>query len=106
MWAPFEFEESTLCGGAMEIRDTQSRQSILSDSKDNSQDMIQRVEEDSTDDGKYAQAVALETSFKNVFASLEGDAPDFLQVLDIANEGYQQKEIHVVFECETKVYIY
>lgn len=48
----------------------------------------------------------LETSFKNVFASLEGDAPDFLQVLDIANEGYQQKEIHVLFECETKVYIY
>ena len=48
----------------------------------------------------------LDTNFKSVLANCEGDPPEFLQILDIGNEGYMRKEVLVVMEEDTKIIVY
>lgn len=37
---------------------------------------------------------------------MEGEQPEFLQILDIGFEGFQNKEINMICECDTKIIVY
>jgi hypothetical protein len=37
---------------------------------------------------------------------MDGEAPEFIQIFDINNEGYAQKEIHLLVEEPTKIGVY
>ena len=103
MWAPFKFEEEEAKGNNLNMSHTPRSEEEILVIHD-----IGTTKQVSGDGNKnyYIKSQLLETAFKSVFANMEGELPEFLQILEVNFEGFFQKEINVVVECEQKVIIF
>lgn len=48
-------------------------------------------------------ALVLNNPFKSIFGHMDGQTPDFLQILDVNYEGFNMKEINVIMEYDTDI---
>ena len=106
MWAPFKSEEQRETITQIPQGNKSNKNSSLDDSQTS---FTQRIGQTSIQEEKETQsvrAIILETPFKGVFANVEGDLPEFLQILDIGFEGLQQKEVNMICECDTQITVY